>query len=209
MIWLSILLLALGIAILIKSSSFVIKKSEELVELAGISMMAVGFIVLAVGTSLPELAISIMSSAAGHPNIAVGNVIGANIVDILLVFGISLVLGLSYKKINKSEKKTLKRILVITSVIPLVMIFMGTIGIVFGFFSAIIFFIILPDILEFDKEKNAQEKITDRKPLKRKIVIIFAGLLFVVIAAKMVVDSSVNIADYFGVKESFIGIIII
>src|SRR3989338_8459324 len=120
-----VILLLISLAVLAKSSSIVVENAVKLSKFFGISQLAVGFLLLSVSTSLPELSVSVISSAAGNGAIAAGNVFGSNIANILLILGAGAFLyGLT---IRKETLKDISIILVLTTVISLYIIFNSSI----------------------------------------------------------------------------------
>ncbi|HOH79863.1 MAG TPA: calcium/sodium antiporter [Candidatus Cloacimonadota bacterium] len=88
-IWLSLLMIAGGLAGLVLGGRLVVDKAVLLAEALGVSQKVIGLTIVAVGTSLPELATSVVAALKGHSDIAVGNVVGSNIFNLLLILGIS------------------------------------------------------------------------------------------------------------------------
>ncbi|MFH1630853.1 MAG: sodium:calcium antiporter [Candidatus Aenigmatarchaeota archaeon] len=210
MVLVPLILFIIGVIVLAKSSNLVINKSIALMEITGLSLLTIGFAILAFGTSVPELAIGLISSVQGHPNISIGNVIGASIADILLILGISLVLGLSYNKIKKDEKRIIEKILISTIVIAIALILLGTVGLVFGFFCVVLFFILSSELIDKKHRGNVNSiDNVDKTRLSKIVILLCLGLILVVIAAKIVVDSAVELSEIFGLRESFLGVIII
>ncbi len=91
-IWLSIMMIAGGLTGLILGGRLVVNHAVLLAEALGVSQKVIGLTIVAVGTSLPELATSVVAALKGHSDIAVGNVIGSNIFNILLILGVSAVI---------------------------------------------------------------------------------------------------------------------
>jgi len=117
------------LVVLAKASQSAIKYATKIAQLAGISEMAVGFLLVAVSTSLPELFVSATSALAGVGELAVGNVIGANISNCALVLGAAAVAGsVSY---SKREAKELGLILLAVAALTILLVFTG-IGAVSG-----------------------------------------------------------------------------
>ncbi|MFQ5474346.1 MAG: calcium/sodium antiporter [Candidatus Nanoarchaeia archaeon] len=95
MVILHILILLVSVAILIKSADYFVDASADVARALGISELVIGLTLVAVGTSLPEFAASVIASTQGHSAIAIGNVVGSNIANILLVIGVAaLVAGI-------------------------------------------------------------------------------------------------------------------
>ncbi|QDU88183.1 Inner membrane protein YrbG [Pirellulimonas nuda] len=86
-------LLVVGIALLVYASGILVEGCTELARLAGVSELVIGLTVVAIGTSLPELATSIMAAVRGKRDLAVGNVVGSNILNILGVLGLSAIVS--------------------------------------------------------------------------------------------------------------------
>ncbi len=92
-VWLHLLYLLAGLVVVGVSSHYVIEKGLEIAEILQISQTLVGIIMIGVGTSLPELAVSVSALSKGSAGLSVGNLIGSNIVDILLALGLSATIG--------------------------------------------------------------------------------------------------------------------
>lgn len=88
-LWMNVLLLCVGLGLLILGTRFFVESAVKIAEQLGVSQLVIGLTIVAVGTSLPEVAASLMAAIRGERDIAVGNVIGSNIFNILCVLGIS------------------------------------------------------------------------------------------------------------------------
>ena len=98
-----IILLAAGFILLIKGASWFVDSASGIAVRAGIPQLVIGLTIVAMGTSLPEAAVSISSTVKGYAGIAVGNVVGSNILNILLILGITAVL--TPLAVRKSTKR--------------------------------------------------------------------------------------------------------
>src|SRR3989304_239998 len=87
--WIQILLFALGLALLVAGAELLVRGASRLAAAVGISPLVIGLTVVAFGTSAPELAVSVQASIAGQPDLALGNVVGSNIFNVLFILGIS------------------------------------------------------------------------------------------------------------------------
>lgn len=209
---LEIVILLVSLAVLAKSSSVVVENAVKLSKFFGISQVAIGFILLAVSTSLPELSVSVISSAAGGGAIAAGNVFGSNIANIFLVLGIG---GFLYGlKIRKNELKDIAIVLVLTTVISAYIIFNSSIrNQALGFLEGIILILLfaLYVVHIFRKkaiEGNGIEQVTKKEAL-HAFLFFSASIILVLISASFVVDSAVKIAGLLNIAESFMGATII
>ncbi len=89
---LGIVIFAVGLVLVIKGADFLVDGASSLARRLGVSDLAIGLTVVAFGTSLPELTVSLFAAVQGQPAVAVGNVTGSNICNILLILGISSLL---------------------------------------------------------------------------------------------------------------------
>ena len=93
MILVQILLLAIGFIMLVKGADWFVDGSAGIAKKLGIPQLVIGLTIVAMGTSAPEAAVSINASLKGNSGIAIGNVVGSNILNILIILGISAVLS--------------------------------------------------------------------------------------------------------------------
>lgn len=206
-------ILAISIFILYKSSNIVVDKAVILAKFFGISQMAIGFLLISVSTSLPELAISITSSVAHQGGIMVGNVFGSNIADILLVLGMGAFLyGI---RITKQERKEVGFIIILTSAITVYMLVSAyflrqQLGRIEGAILLILFAAFSYYVL---KERKTEDMDGIEKPSKNEalnaFLWFFAAVIGVILSSGSTVDSAVILATELGVSQSFIGATII
>lgn len=204
--------LLISIAVLAKSSSTVVENASKLSKYFGISQVALGFLLISISTSIPELSVSLIASAAGEGAIAAGNVFGSNIANILLILGIG---GFLYGlKIKQTELKDITLILVFTTIISAYIIFNSSVrnsalGFVEGIVLIVCFLAYAAYILTKKRSDENHEKAVTKKEALHAFLYFFAAILLVIISAGVVVDSAVKIARLFNLAESFIGATII
>ena len=104
MIFLEILLLAVGFFMLVKGADWFVDGTSGLAEKMGIPQLVVGLTIVAMGTSAPEAAVSINAALKGNGGISIGNVVGSNILNILIILGITAVIPLQYRNQRLSLK---------------------------------------------------------------------------------------------------------
>ena len=125
MVLVELAILLASVVVLSKSSSVVVDNAVKLSVFFGISQIAIGFILVAVATSLPELSVSVISSTVGEGAIAAGNVFGSNIANILLILGIGAFLyGF---KISAPDLRDIGLVLLLTTLISVYIIFNSSI----------------------------------------------------------------------------------
>ena len=200
------IILLLSLAVLATSAKYVVEKAIRLAKFFRISELAVGFIFIAVLTSLPELSVAVVSSVTGDNNLSLGDVLGSNVTNIALVLGICGFIGLRHKFEKKEINNML--LLLLISLIPLILILDGQLtytdgAILFVLFAAFVYLILSKRIV-----MNGTEKITKSEAGKDFLIFVIS-IGIVIISAGFAVESAVNIATELGIFQSFIGATII
>lgn len=211
------ILLLLGFVLLIKGADFAVSGGTGIAEFFRISPVIIGLTVIAFGTSLPEAAVSVTGSISGQSGIAVGNVLGSNIFNLLVVGGFSALLQpmcvdrILLKRDLPVSLLAVVFILVFTGVA----FFMGndtvTIGRLGGIILLAVFTVFMAMLLmEAKKDRAAsQEPGTPERSLPMNLVFTVGGLVAIVWGSDLVVDSATKIAYSFGLSETFVGLTIV
>uniref|UniRef100_UPI00404752B0 calcium/sodium antiporter n=1 Tax=Aliarcobacter sp. TaxID=2321116 RepID=UPI00404752B0 len=204
-----LIIFTISMVALIYGADFVIKESERIALHFNISSFVIGATLVAVGTSLPEMAVSMSASAKGSADIAVANVIGSTIFNIALVLGVVFLIA---KKINPERDLFAKDSA--WSIFPiLVFILMGIDG-KLSMIDGILFLCLMGAYLLFLINSNNVEEI-DEDLLKEKfnwiktLVLLLIGFAFVIAGANFAIDSAGNIARSFGISEWVIGLFLV
>lgn len=201
----SVLFLAVGLFLLLKSAEVVISKGTSLARFLRVSELAIGFLLVSIATTLPEMVVSIIASLEGHTSIVVGNVFGSNIADLCLVLGIAAVVG--KVTAEKKELEHLTLILLAISAIPLALMAANfgayTGPILFGIYAAFAYFVLRKKITA--KERDG---IGPKQAVRDAALLFLAGAALA-FSAKLVVDSAVSVADAFGLTKAFMGATVI
>lgn len=219
LIWI-IALIVVGIALLAKGADFLVNGSTDLARFFRVSPLLIGLTVVAFGTSLPEFFVSMTAVLKGVYDIAVGNIIGSNISNIGLIIGISaLIYPLAVKAKTLSHEFPF---LVVSSFLFVILandryLFRKeTLSI--GWFDGIIFIfaagLFLYYIYSSAKEqrsvmKEFAQEFKHKNPLWKNIVFIISGIIMLVAGGKLLVNSSTEIANYFGIGTRFVGLTIV
>lgn len=209
------LLFVAGFFILIKGAAWLVDGSASIARKFGISEIVVGLTIVSMGTSTPEMVVSVFSSMKGNPEIALGNVVGSNIVNILFILGLSaLIFPLTVKK-NTTYKEIPFALLS-----ALIMMIMGgdtlfdfedpsvvTAGdglVLLGFFTIFMYYI-------FAIAKQEPESGESKAALStgKSTAMILAGLAGLVIGGRWIVNGATEIALQFGVSNSLIGLTVV
>ncbi len=209
MVFIELGVLLFSILVLSRSSEMVISSSVRLSRFFNLNPVAMGFLLVAVATSLPELSVSVTSSLAGEGAISAGNVFGSNIANILIVLGIG---GLLYgMKISQSNMKDIALVLLLTTIISVYIIYRSSVslqalGIIEGAVLILLFLGYVWWTLKMKKQSNGNSKSNVPKKKALHAFLSFSmGIFLVIISSAFAVDSAVTIATSLGLAQSFIG----
>lgn len=195
-----------SLVILIVSSEIILESSIKFSKRFGIGEFAIGFILIAIATSLPELAVTFYAAIADEGGLIVGNVIGSNISNILLVLGLGTIFGSLYirqrRLIDSSE------ILLLITIIPLLLLGRGSIGL-FGGAILIVMFILYSFFVSTQDLSLGIKASRKKIKILPAIILFVIGLLFLLFSANLVVTTASSIATIFGVSTSIIGLTIV
>ncbi len=207
--FINILLLIVGFVLLIKGADFFVDGSSSVAKLLGVPSVIIGLTIVAMGTSAPEAAVSITAGIAGSNEIAISNVIGSNLFNMLVVVGVCAAI-----KPFELDRGIMKRdfpVNVAASVIVLICVFLGK---SFGRIDGIVVLVIMALYLGwvvFSAIKHREvssEEVQSLSPVL-SIVFIAGGLAAIIFGGDLVVDNAVAIAKAVGWSETFIGLTII
>ncbi len=209
-----IIIFIISLFVLIKGADLLISQAEKIALYFGISQYVIGATLIAIGTSLPEMAASISASINHKPLLALSNVLGSNIINISLVLGSVFLFA---KKINphrdffaKDSSWALFPVLLFIAIIikGYITIFDGFILI--GLMGAYILFLFKnqDEVLEL-----AQEELKDIKKeqfdWKRSLILSIIALILIIKGADYTIESASNIAKSFGISEWIVGILLV
>ena len=208
-IGIQIFLLILGFVLLIKGSDFFVDGSSNIASILKIPTLIVGLTIVALGTSAPEAAVSITSSLTGSNALAVSNVIGSNLFNILLIIGLCALLN--ELEIDKKVLKTDLPFLVFATVIISIIIIIGwNISQIEGIILLVIMVLYISYLIYSTKhEKEAKIVEKPKMGLPISIIYIVGGIAGIAIGADFVVDSASYIAMAFGMSETLVGLTIV
>ncbi len=210
MFW-NVVLLLVGFVLLIKGADFFVDGSSSVAKLLGIPGFVIGLTIVAMGTSAPEAAVSITAGLQGSNEIAISNVVGSNIFNLLVVAGLCAVI-----KPYKIEKVMLKRdfpVNIIVNALLIGMMFLGkALGLVDGvlllvLFALYLFFVVFTAFKDKDTQ-DEEDGIKKMSPVL-SVLCIVGGLTAVILGGNLVVNNAKEIALALGWSETFIGLTII
>ena len=212
---LNIILLIIGFVILIKGADLFVDGASNIALNFKVSKMLIGLTIVAFGTSAPEFAVSVKGLLSGSFDIVLGNVIGSNILNILLILGVAAMIHPLVVKSN-TVKKELPITLLITSLFAVLLSdnlfdksmsnnFTRGDGIVLILFF-LVFIYYLINLMRNKVEDSTDEKVLS---LPKSFLYTFIGLVMIILGSNSVVDSASYLAKAFGVSERIISLTII
>ena len=211
-----ILLIIFGMALLIKGGDMLVDGASSLARRFNISELAIGLTIVAFGTSAPELVVSLSATIGSHPEIALGNVIGSNNFNLLFILGVTgLIAPVAVKK--NTVRMEIPFSLLAAIVLLLLAnftIFTGTrymLTRIDGFILLLFFGIFLFYIYKSMKKNISLEEEVSAKifSLRKSVIFIIAGLIFLVLGGRVVVNSAVALAQALNISEKIIGLTIV
>ena len=207
MILVQIALLAVGFLMLVKGADWFVEGSAGIAKKMGIPQLVIGLTIVAMGTSAPEAAVSINASLKGNSGIAIGNVVGSNILNILIILGISALLSTI-----AIQRSTLRYEMPYMIFVTIILIVLGMTGEYVtraeGVILWVLFLVYLAYLFRLAKQGAEEEEMEDRSTIKLLISMIGGGVI-VVWGSDITVDSATQIAQMIGLSERFIGLTIV
>lgn len=212
---LNIFLLVIGFIILIKGADIFVDGASSVAGNFKVSKMLIGLTIVAFGTSAPEFAVSVKSLLSGNGDIVLGNVIGSNILNILLILGVSsLFHSLNVK--NNTVKKELPITLLITTLFAVLLsdhLFDNKIPNAFtrsdGFVLLLFFSVFIYYLISMAKNKIEEQSEEKYMSIGKAFAYTIGGIVMIVLGSNFVVDSASFIASSLGVSEKLISLTII
>lgn len=206
-IMLQILLLIVGFVMLMKGADWFVDGSAGIAEKFGIPQLVVGLTIVAMGTSAPEAAVSVSAALKGSADVAVGNVVGSNILNILIILGLTG--AITSVAVQKS---TLIYEIPYMLIITLILMLMGMTGESISRVEGIIFWVlfIIYLIYLFRMAKNGkQEESKENRKIGILLVYAVLGGVVVVFGSTVTVNAATALAEAAGISERFIGLTVV
>ena len=205
----SIIILVIGFALLMKGADYFVEGSSSVAKRLYIPSMIIGMTIVAMGTSMPEAAVSITAALNGNAGITIGNIVGSNILNILIILGITAVIT------NVAiQKSTLYYEIPFMTGITLLLLVFGVTDSAITFAEGVIFlllFLLFLAYLFVMSKKGAIEEEEEEKdiPVWKGIIFIVIGGLLVVKGSDFTVSGASEIARFLGMSERLIGLTIV
>lgn len=207
--WAQVLLLIFGIVVVLKSADWLTNGAVGLATKLGISQIVIGLTIVAIGTSMPEFFVSIVSAIKGTPDLAIGNIVGSNIFNVLLIVGVAATVAPI-----TIQRATVRRdipIAIVASVMLTIMMLDDTISRIDALilFAAFIAFIWIT--LRNSKNDTNAEDASNKKAMAtwKSVLFILTGLVGLVLGSNIFVDNASSLAHGWGISDAVIGLTIV
>lgn len=207
-----ILLLAVGFVMLVKGADWFVEGAGKVAERFGIPQLVIGLTIVAMGTSLPEAAVSTSAALKGSAEITIGNVLGSNIMNILLILGLTAVI--SPLMVQRSTVRyEIPMVIGASVLLALLGLTDGTVGRIDGVVLLFCLVLYLLYLLQMSKSGQAVietgEKVGENESLMKLLLMILAGGVMIVWGSDLTVDAATALARIFGMSERLIGLTIV
>lgn len=215
----TLVLFLLGFVLLVGGAEWLVRGASRLAGSLGISPLVIGLTVVAFGTSAPELAVSVQSAYAGQPDLAIGNVVGSNICNILLILGLAALISplVVAQKLLQLDVP----VMIGVSVLLLLLALDGHLGRPDGalLFAGILFYVGFSLWQSRRESRQIQEEyarqfgveatMATATPVWLNLLLVAGGLVLLVLGAYWLVEGAVALARWFGISELIIGLTVI
>ncbi len=207
-----IILLVIGFVLLVKGADWFVEGASRVAEKFGIPQLVIGLTIVAMGTSLPEAAVSVSAALKGSAEITIGNILGSNIMNVLLILGLTAVI--TPIAVQKSTiKYEIPFVVVVSAVLMGIGYTDGVVGRLDGVILWVLFIIYLLYLLKMAKSgADVIEEIPgDGKPMPvwKMLLMIVVGAAMIVLGSNLAVDAASELARIFGMSERLIGLTIV
>lgn len=216
----AVIVLVVGFVLLVKGADFFVEGASSVAKMLKVPSLIIGMTIVAMGTSLPETSVSIAASINNQNTLAVSNVVGSNIFNLMVVLGVCAVMC----ELQVS-KDVLKRDYPFSVICAILLLVAGYIGMTLGRVDGIIFLVIFVGFLFVliksamdarkrgeisEKEREMNEEISEVKeqPVWKSILYIVGGAIAIKYGGDWVVDSASTIATSFGISATLVGLTI-
>ncbi len=199
--------LLFGFVLLIKGSEFFVDGAAGIAVRFGIPQMVIGLTIVAMGTSAPEAAVSITAAIGGNADITVGNIVGSNILNVLLILGIaSVIVSIA---VEKASIRYDIPYMIFCSVLLLFQGYDGKIGIVDGVVLWIAFLVYLFYLFMQARKRRDAEETIPCESIWKLILFCVGGIVAILLGSRLAVYGATEMARLYGISERVIGLTIV
>lgn len=209
--WIQVVLLVIGIVAVVKSAGWLTDGSVGIATRMGVPQIVIGLTVVAMGTSMPEFFVSLMSALGGKPGLAVGNVVGSNIFNASLIVGVAALVA-PITILPGTVKRDIPFALV-ASVVLLMLCLDGNISRVDAAILFVLFLVFMYQTLQEAKKGMKADKDSLEQPVNigvgKSSLLIVIGLVGLIVGSEVFVDNASALAHSLGVSDAVIGLTIV
>ncbi|HAR70128.1 MAG TPA: sodium:proton exchanger [Eubacterium sp.] len=207
--FLQVFILLVGFLLLVKGADWFVEGAAGIAKKLGIPQLIIGLTIVAMGTSMPEAAVSITAALQENAGITIGNIVGSNILNILIILGVTaLITNVAIQKSTLYYE--IPYMIAITIVLMIFGITGGEISFIEGIIFWLLFIVFLGYLFVMSKKGNSQENEEVKDiPVWKCILFMLVGGVMVVKGSDFAVSGASAIARFFGMSERFIGLTIV
>lgn len=210
----SIFILIVGFILLIKGADFFVDGSSSVAKMLRVPPMIIGLTIVAMGTSLPECAVSVTASLTGSNTLAISNVVGSNIFNLLVVCGVCAL----FNRLPV-QTATLQKEFPLSIICAVLLLIFGYTGMMIGQMEGVILLVVFVGYIIwmiFTAMRARREAVTDVEiedyeilPVWKCVIFIVGGIAAIKFGGDFVVDGAVDIAEAFGISDTLIGLTVV
>ena len=205
---LQIVFLALGFFLLVKGADWFVDGASGLARKLGIPQLVIGLTIVAMGTSLPEAAVSISAALRGNAEITIGNIVGSNILNILIILGVTALIA-TLKVADSTVRYEIPFMIVVTFVLLWLGYTGGQVTRLEGIILWVLFLLYLRYLYMMAKKGKEEEREAEQLSTAKIIGLILAGVVMIVAGSNFAVEGASNLAKALGISQHFIGLTIV
>lgn len=203
-----IVFLALGFFLLVKGADWFVDGASGLARKLGIPQLVIGLTIVAMGTSLPEAAVSISAALRGNAEITIGNIVGSNILNILIILGVTALIA-TLKVADSTVRYEIPFMIVVTFVLLWLGYTGGQVTRLEGIILWVLFLLYLRYLYMMAKRGKEEEREAEQLSTAKIIGLILAGVVMIVAGSNFAVEGASNLAKALGISQRFIGLTIV
>lgn len=205
---LQIVFLALGFFLLVKGADWFVDGASGLARKLGIPQLVIGLTIVAMGTSLPEAAVSISAALRGNAEITIGNIVGSNILNILIILGVTALIA-TLKVADSTVRYEIPFMIVVTFVLLWLGYTGGQVTWLEGVILWVLFLLYLRYLYMMAKKGKEEEREAEQLSTAKIIGLILAGVVMIAAGSNFAVEGASNLAKALGISQRLIGLTIV
>lgn len=206
-ILLFILAIVAGFVLLVKGADYFVEGAAGVAARFGIPQLVIGLTIVAMGTSAPEAAVSITAAFSGSADITIGNVVGSNIMNVLVILGLAAVI--IPVAVQESTVKMDIPFMIVTSIAIVVLGLDGTLSLIDGVILWVMFIGYLIYLLNQAKKNKEEPDEEPQRSILVQAIFIVGGIAAIIFGSKLAVYGATGLAKAVGVSDRFIGLTIV